>query len=132
MTVHVLYELVGLVAVSGAILLTALVLRNPLGPQILQTDFAAQTAGLVLTAAVLVAAVYAHQELVAAGLDAAAAAAAVVAVIAASVVLFWKAFRVGERLRRADEGRSPFERLRDTARSEQHPPQPTAGQPTVR
>jgi hypothetical protein len=132
MTVHVLYELVGLVAVSGAILLTGLILRNPLGPQILQTDFAAQSAGLVLTAAVLVLAIYAHQGFVAAGLDATAAAAAVVGVIAASVTLFWKAFRVGERLKRADEGRSPFGRLRDATQSGQPPIHLTGDPPTVR
>jgi hypothetical protein len=68
--------------------------------------------------------------LVAAGLDAATAAAAVVAVIAASIVLFRKAFRVGERLRRADEGRSPFERLRDASRSGERPSRRAAGQPT--
>jgi hypothetical protein len=69
-----------------------------------------------------VVAVYAHQGFVAAGLDATAAASAVVAVIAMSIVLFWKAFRVGERLRCADEGRSPFERLHDQTRSGQHAP----------
>ena len=129
MTVHLLYELVGLVAVSGAILLTGLILRNPLGPQILQTDLAAQSAALVLTAAVLVAAVYAHQGFVAAGLDATAAAAAVVAVIAASVVLFWKALRVGERLKRADQGGSPFERRRDASPSGKPPSHLETGQP---
>lgn len=132
MTTLVLYELVGLVAVSGAILLTGLILRNPLGPQILQTDFAAQTAGLVLTAAILAIAVYAHQGFVATGLDAATAAAAVTAVIGLSIVLFWKAFRVGERLKRADEGRSPFGRLRDPSQSGQPSIRLTTDPPTAR
>jgi hypothetical protein len=113
MAALVLRELVGLVAVSGAILLIGLILRNPLGPQILQTDFAAQTAGLVLTAGVLVATVHAHQGFVAAGLEATTAAALVTAVMAVSAIVFWKGFRVGERLKRADEGRSPFGSLRD-------------------
>jgi hypothetical protein len=99
-------ELASLVAVSGAILLTGLMLRNPLGPQRLQTDFAAQAASLILTAALLVVVTVAHQGFVTAGLNPIAAAAAVVGIITVSLVLFWKAFHLGERLNRADSGRS--------------------------
>jgi hypothetical protein len=125
-------ELIGLVAVSGTILLIGLMLRNPLGPRSLQTDFAAQAASLILTTALLVVVTVAHQGFVGAGLDPVAAGAAVVGIITLALIVLWKAFHLGARLQRADSGRSPFERLRSAPEAGAIPASIAADQPTPR
>ena len=103
-------EFVGLIVVCGATLLTGLVMRNPHAPQLLRREFAAQAASLVLTAMLLFFVAYAYQGFIAVGLGPIIAALAVAGVLTVSTLVFWKVLRVGERLRRADSGRSPFER----------------------
>jgi hypothetical protein len=99
-----------LIAVSGAVLLTALVLRNPLGPKWLRNEAAAQAAGLVLTAGVCVAISNAVAELVDANIHYSIAVILTGAFFAASSYMLWRAFNVGGRLKRTEAGRSPFAR----------------------
>ena len=103
-------NLLGLVAISGAVLLTALVLRNPLGPNWLRSEGVAQAAGLVLTAGVCLAIANAIAELVDANIHYSVAVILTGAVVAASNYILWKAFNIGERLKRTESGRSPFAR----------------------
>jgi hypothetical protein len=103
--------LIGLVAVAVATLLTALLLRNPLGPKWLRSEGAGMAASLGITTAVVIASAYAVQSFVDAGLHHIEAAIGTVGVLVASLLVSWKIFHVGERLRHADAGRSPFQSI---------------------
>jgi len=107
-----------LVAYAAAILLAGLVLRNPKAPTWLRVEFAAQMASLVLVALLMVIVVYAMQGFLSAGLNYPEALFAIVATPIVARYLVWKTFRIGERLKAADAGRSPFERLE---RAHAHP-----------
>lgn len=99
---------VGLVAVSGAVLLTGVVLRNPFTPRWLRNDAVAQAAGLLLSAAVLAAVSHAIGFFVAANISTPVIVVLTGTVPAASAYAFWKLFGIGERLARTESGQSPF------------------------
>jgi hypothetical protein len=101
--------LTSLTALSGLTLLTGLLMRNPLGPKSMRTEFAANVASLCLCALLLYVVIYAVHVFVSVGFNYAAAAAAPFGTLIVSTYVFWKVFRVGERLKRADSGYSPFE-----------------------
>lgn len=101
----------GLVITSGAILLAALVLRNPRSPSCLRTEFAAQATSLFLVAMLSFAVAAAIVTFSAAGLHLAWAAVAATGTNVVALVGLWQAFRIGERLALAESGRSPFEPL---------------------
>jgi len=105
-------HLLGIVAFSAAMLLAMLVLRNPFIPRWLKNEAVAQGVAFVLTAALCVASGNAGNALIAANVHYAIATLLIAAVLVFSIYGFWKLFAVGERLRRADEGRSPFARDR--------------------
>jgi hypothetical protein len=98
----------GLVAISGAVLLTMFVLRNPLGPNWLRSEFIAQAAALVLTAGACLGIPNAVMGLTDANMHYGVAVILTSAVFAASSYILWRAFNIGERLKRAESGRSPF------------------------
>jgi len=101
-------SLLGLFAISAAVLLTALVLRNPRSPNWLRNDTVAQAAALVLTGGVCVAIPNATAGLIDANIHYGVAAILTGAAFAASSYILWKAFDIGERLARTESGRSPF------------------------
>jgi len=105
-------NMLGLVAISGAVLLTVLALRNPLSPNWLRTEFVAQAAALVLTAGVCAASSNAMVGLIDANIQYGVAAILTGAIFAASGYVLWKAFNIGGRLKRTESGRSPFARER--------------------
>jgi hypothetical protein len=100
----------GLVAFSGAMLLTMLLLRNPVGPNWFKSEFIAQAAALVLTAGACLAISNTVAGLIGANIHYGIAIVLTCAVLAASIYVLWKAFDIGERLKRTESGRSPFAR----------------------
>jgi len=102
-------ELAGLVAAVGATLFTALVLRNPRNPKWLKTELASQAASLCLVAVFAFAVASAMRGMTAIGFDVMVAAAITLSVIALAAASLWLAFGMGNRLRRADSGQSPFD-----------------------
>jgi hypothetical protein len=118
-------ELAGLVAAVGATLLTLLVLRNPHNPAGMKSEFMAQAASLAPVAMIAGAIAWAMTSMTDAGLHIVNAALITMAVIAASGCLLWFAFGIGERLRRAEAGRSPFEAIgRDLPQTKSKTPRP--------
>jgi len=101
-------EIASLIAASGAILLTALVLRNRLAPKWLRTEAVAQAASLILVAVLMFGTAELIQSLIAVGLTYVQTGVVTIAVTAGSIYALWKTFSVGERLEIADSGRSPF------------------------
>lgn len=116
--VSAVINLFGLVAISGAVLLTALVLRNPLGPKWLRDETVAYAAALVLTAGVCVAIPNAAAGLIDANIHYGIAVILTGAAFAASSYILWNAFNIGERLARTESGRSPFARERPQLESQ--------------
>lgn len=104
-------ELAGLVVTPGAVFLALLVLRNPHNPAWMKSELAAQAASVVVVAMIAGMLAWSITSLVDAGLHIANAALITMTTIAASGCLLWFAFGIGERLRRADSGRSPFETI---------------------
>jgi uncharacterized RDD family membrane protein YckC len=102
--------LLGLVALPAAILLTGLLLRNPLAPAWLRGEAAATAAGLALTVGVCLAISHAVSALAAAALPYWAIGVLVAVVPVASTLGLWRAFDIGDRLARAESGHSPFRR----------------------
>ena len=117
-------ELAGLVAAIGAIMFAILSMRNPFAPRWMRTDVAAEAASLALVGVISLAVAFALKGLIAAGLNFFGAAGVIFGIIVVATVLLWTIFRVGERLKRADHGRSPFEEL------EPRPGKPRLGAPT--
>jgi uncharacterized membrane-anchored protein len=110
--VSAVINLFGLVAISGAILLTALVLRNPLGPKWLRNETVAYAAALVLTVGICVVIPNAATGFIDANIHYSVAVILTGAVLVASSYILWKAFNIRERLERTETGRSPFARER--------------------
>ncbi len=110
--VSVVISLFGLVAISGAVLLTALVLRNPLGPKWLRDETVAYAAALVLTVGVCVAIPNAAAGLIDANIYYGVAVILTGAALVASSYILWNSFNIGERLERTESGQSPFARER--------------------
>jgi hypothetical protein len=89
-----------------------LLLRNPVGPNWLKSEFIAQAAALVLTAGACLAIPNAVAGLIDADIHYGIAIVLTCAVLAASIYILWKASNIRERLKRAESGRSPFARER--------------------
>jgi len=103
-------DLLGLVAVSAAILLTGLLLRDPRLPAWLRSDGIAQGAGLVLTAAFCFAVGFAGNGLIAAKVHYSVVPIVIgIAFVGATLVL-WKIFKIGARLARANSAQSSRDR----------------------
>lgn len=101
----------GLGAGISLFLLAVLALRNPHNPNWVQGEAFSQLACFLLTAGLSSTVAVAVNEFHTAGMSVVVAMAASVAVIFVAIFLFCTLFHFGERLRRADAGRSPFERL---------------------
>lgn len=105
----------GLFAVSGAVLLIMLVLRDPHATRALQNEGVAQGAAFVLTVLITMAAAYAANTFIALKIPYVAVLTVIAAILAASSWLLWRAFGIGKRLQQAEQGRSPFARERPIA-----------------
>jgi len=105
----------GLAALPAAVLLTGLVLRNPLAPAWLRSEAVATAAGLVLTIGVCLVISHAISGLAAAALPYWAIGILLAAIPAASTFGLWKAFDIGDRLAHTESGHSPFRRARSSA-----------------
>jgi hypothetical protein len=116
--VSVAISLLYLVALSGAVLLTGLVLRNPHAPKWLRGEFVAQAAALILTAGACVAIPNAAAGLIDANIHYGIAVILTGAALVASSYVLWKIFNIGERLARTESGRSPFARERPQLESQ--------------
>lgn len=108
---NLLAELAGLVATVGAVLAASLVLRNPHSPAWTKTESVAQATSFVLVTMFAGVLAWATAGMIGAGLHFTYAALIAPAIVAGSGCLLWLAFGIGERLRRADAGRSPFDAL---------------------
>jgi hypothetical protein len=106
---NLLAELAGLTAVVGIALATLLVLRNPHNPRWMKSDFAAQMASVVLVTLIAGILAWAMAGMIDAGLRIASAALLTAATVGGFGWLLWTTLRVGEGLKCADAGRSPFE-----------------------
>jgi hypothetical protein len=106
--IHILPEVAVIAALVGAILSTGLAFRNPLRARWLHRDSAATGAALAISAAVCFGAGFMIAGSTAAGWSVATAIGLTVAVFLGSGFVIWRVFEIGERLRRADAGQSPF------------------------
>ena len=105
----------GLFAVSGAVLLIMLVLRDPHAPRALQSEGVAQGAAFVLTVLITVAVTYAANTFIALKIPYVAVMTLIAVVLAASSYLLWMVFGIGKRLQQAEQGLSSFARERRNA-----------------
>lgn len=103
--------LVSVVAVVAGLLSMMLVLRNPLSPRWLRSELAAQGLSIAFVALFSFAVGRALTDMITMNVPLLFASLVTLGVLFVSGTLFWSAFRIGERLRRADAGHSPFERL---------------------
>lgn len=110
LVLHV-FTAAGLGAGIALFLLAVLALRNPHNPDWVQGEAFSQLACFLLTAGLAATIAAGVNEFHTAGLSVPAAMAASAVVIGVAIFLICTLFRFGERLRRADAGRSPFERL---------------------
>ena len=106
--IQILPEVAVVVALVAAILFTGLAFRNPLRAQWLHRDSAATGAALAISAAVCFGAGYMIAGSIAAGWSVATALILTITVFLGSGYVIWRVFKIGERLRRADAGQSPF------------------------
>lgn len=106
--IQILPETAVIFVIAGAILLTGLVFRNPFRPRWLHRDSASTLAALAISAAVCFGAGYFIAGTFAAGFDIAVVLVLTPAVFLAAGYAIWRGFDIGERLRRADAGQSPF------------------------
>ncbi|HUE47445.1 MAG TPA: hypothetical protein VMO81_14450 [Aestuariivirgaceae bacterium] len=106
--IQILPEVAVVVALVGVILFTGLAFRNPLRAPWLKRDSASTGAALAISSAVCFGAGYLIAGSIAAGLGVAMAIGLTVAVFLGSGFVIWRVFEIGERLRRADAGQSPF------------------------
>ena len=106
--IQILPEITVVVAVVAAILFIGVAYRNPFRPQWMYRDSASTAAALAISSAVCFGAGYMIAGSIAAGLGVATAIGLTVALFLGSAYVIWRVFEVGERLRRADAGQSPF------------------------
>jgi len=104
--------LLSIVALSAVTLLAMLVMRNPSSPSWLKSEGVAQGAGFVLTTGYYMAVGSASDALIAANIHYLLVVVLIAAVLVYSTYALWTLFAVGKRLKRADEGLSPFARER--------------------
>lgn len=102
---------VGLGAGISLFLLAVLALRNPHTPNWVQGEAFSQLACFLLTAGLASTVAVAVNEFHTAGMSVVVAIGTTAVVIFVTIFLICTLFQFGERLRRADAGRSPFERL---------------------
>ena len=105
---QILPEMAVVVAIVAAILFTGVAYRNPSRPRWMYRDSASTAASLAISAAVCFGAGYMIAGGIAAGLGVATAIGLTIAVFLGAGIVIWRLFDVGERLRRADAGQSPF------------------------
>ncbi|MEC9369163.1 MAG: hypothetical protein VX871_10790 [Pseudomonadota bacterium] len=101
-------ELASVVAVAWLILLIILVARHPAAPRWLKSEAAAQSIAFVLIAAISISLTVAMNGVSALGFTFYSAFAALTALFGAALVLGWIVAGMSARLRRADNGQSPF------------------------
>jgi hypothetical protein len=106
--VHILPEVAVVFAIVGAILFTGLVFRNPFRSKWLQRDLMSVAAALGIAAAVCFGAGTMIAGAVAAGFGVAAAIVMTIVAFGVAGYAIVRGFDIGERLRRADTGQSPF------------------------
>jgi hypothetical protein len=115
-----------LVAITVSVIqFLVLVFRNPRRPQWLWSSFIESAAVICIVMGITVAVAILASGLIGAGLNVFAS--LVVSALVPITVAFgnWRAFQVGERLRRAEAGASPFASLSD-ARQSADPVQPAS------
>lgn len=105
---QILSEVAVVAALVGAILFTGLAFRNPSRARWLHRDSAATGAALAISASVCFGAGYMIAGSIAAGWSVATAIGLTIAAFLGSGFAIWRVFEIGERLRRADAGLSPF------------------------
>lgn len=106
--IQILPETVLLAAIAGAIQLVTLAFRNPFRPDWLRRDWVGSAAAIAIAAAISLGLGVMVTGVLAAGFGAGAAVAFTLAIGFAAAYAIWRGFGVGERLRRADAGQSPF------------------------
>ena len=106
--IQILPEIAVVIAIVAAILFIGVAYRKPFRPKWLYRDSASTAAALAISAAVCFGAGYMIAGSIAAGLGVATAIGLTVALFLGSGYVMWRVFEVGERLRRADAGQSPF------------------------
>jgi len=106
--IQILPEMAVVVAIVAAILFVGVAYRNPFRPRWMYRDSASTAAALAISSAVCFGAGYMIAGSIAAGLGVATAIGLTVVVFLGSGFAIWRVFEIGERLRRADAGQSPF------------------------
>lgn len=109
--------------IAGAValfLLAILALRNPHNPEWMFGEGFSQLAALLMTVGIVSALATAVQEFYNFGLSVTMALIITSGVMIVSSVVFYVVFRMGERMRRADEGHSTFERIGHSASTPNH------------
>jgi len=104
-------ETAALIAVVSGIQLAVLAFRNPLRPHWLRVTGSDNFASMLIATSLAFAVGFEISGLVAAGLNPAMAMGLTVGLVFGVGIFNWRAFRCGERLRRADAGLSPFAAL---------------------
>lgn len=110
-------EIVAVVATIGLVLLLLLVFRNPLRPAWLKKGGAEAAAATAIVAMLSFSMAFLIAGLARAGVDALVAMAFAIALAGGAWWGLWRLFAIGERLRRADAGQSPFHKLETVAGS---------------
>lgn len=105
---QILPEMAAVVAIVAAILFTGVAYRNPFRPRWMYRDSASTAASLAISSAVCFGAGYMISGSISAGLGVATAIGLTVALFLGAGYVIWRLFDIGERLRRADAGQSPF------------------------
>ena len=105
---QILPEMAVVVAIVAAILFAGVAYRNPFRPRWMDRDWASTAAALAISSAVCFGAGYMIAGSISAGLGVPTAVGLTVALFLAAGYVIWRLFDVGERLRRADAGQSPF------------------------
>lgn len=106
--IQILPEAAIVVVIIGATLITVLAFRNPLRSKWLRRDMTATAASLVIAAAACFGIGNMISGAVSAGFSAATAIVLTLAICAGAGYALMRGLHMGERLRRADAGESPF------------------------
>lgn len=106
--IQILPEVAVVVLIVGAILFTGLAFRNPFRSAWLRRDMMSVAAALAISGAVCFGTGYMVSGAIAAGFDVGTALALTLAVFIVAGYAIVRFFDIGERLRRADAGQSPF------------------------
>ncbi|MGJ3259540.1 MAG: hypothetical protein ACFE0S_08045 [Rhodospirillales bacterium] len=110
---HAVPALAAVAASVALYILVVLVMRNPRMPAWVHGEAAAQAVALVMTIGLVVGFAAAAQMLILSGIHVAVAVAATTAAIIGAAFAICHFFHIGERLRNADRGQSPFRPVED-------------------